>query len=235
MKRLSMILLALCLMLALVACGEGNQTSSTANTPETTSSTANTPETTSAPETENVGTKEIRGKVEGDAYTNDYLNLSIERPQGWAFYTEDQIAEMNGFTTELFEETDIADIVAEAGQQTDMMMSDGGSNSLNLIIQPSQSTLETLTDEQIFQFSEKTVQDQLNAVGWTIDKYEAVTMQVGGEDRSVLHMAITANGVSFDEYQIWIRPSGDYMATLTLALQKDMDPQPVLDGIKNLH
>ena len=225
MKRLSMILLALCLMLALVACGAGNQTSSTANTPET----------TSAPETENVGTKEIRGKVEGDAYTNNYLNLSIERPQGWAFYTEDQIAEMNGFTTELFEETDIADIVAEAGQQTDMMMSDGGSNSLNLIIQPSQSTLETLTDEQIFQFSEKTVQDQLNAVGWTIDKYEAVTMQVGGEDRSVLHMAITANGVSFDEYQIWIRPSGDYMATLTLALQKDMDPQPVLDGIKNLH
>ena len=225
MKRLSMILLALCLMLALVACGAGNQTSSTANTPET----------TSAPETENVGTKEIRGKVEGDAYTNDYLNLSIERPQGWAFYTEDQIAEMNGFTTELFEETDIADIVAEAGQQTDMMMSDGGSNSLNLIIQPSQSALEKLTDEQIFQFSEKTVQDQLNAVGWTIDKYEAVTMQVGGEDRSVLHMAITANGVSFDEYQIWIRPSGDYMATLTLALQKDMDPQPVLDGIKNLH
>ena len=235
MKRLSMILLALCLMLALVACGAGNQTSSTANTPETTSSTANTPETTSAPETESVGTKEIRGKVEGDAYTNDYLNLSIERPQGWAFYTEDQIAEMNGFTTELYEETDIADIVAEAGQQTDMMMSDSGSNSLNLIIQPSQSTLETLTDEQIFQFSEKTVQDQLNAVGWTIDKYEAVTMQVGGEDRSVLHMAITANGVSFDEYQIWIRPSGDYMATLTLALQKDMDPQPVLDGIKNLH
>lgn len=225
MKRLSMILLALCLMLALVACGAGNQTSSTANTPET----------TSAPETENVGTKEIRGKVEGDAYTNDYLDLTIERPQGWAFYTEDQIAEMNGFTTELFEETDIADIVAEAGQQTDMMMSDGGSNSLNLIIQPSQSTLETLTDEQIFQFSEKTVQDQLNAVGWTIDKYEAVTMQVGGEDRSVLHMAITANGVSFDEYQIWVRPSGDYMATLTLALQKDMDPQPVLDGIKNLH
>ena len=225
MKRLSMILLALCLMLALVACGESNQTSSTANTPET----------TSAPETENVGTKEIRGKVEGDAYTNDYLNLSIERPQGWAFYTEDQIAEMNGFTTELYEETDIADIVAEAGQQTDMMMSDSGSNSLNLIIQPSQSALEKLTDEQIFQFSEKTVQDQLNAVGWTIDKYEAVTMQVGGEDRSVLHMAITANGVSFDEYQIWIRPSGDYMATLTLALQKDMDPQPVLDGIKNLH
>lgn len=225
MKRLSMILLALCLMLALVACGAGNQTSSTANTPET----------TSAPETENVGTKEIRGKVEGDAYTNDYLNLCIERPQGWAFYTEDQIAEMNGFTTELFEETDIADIVAEAGQQTDMMMSDSGSNSLNLIIQPSQSALEKLTDEQIFQFSEKTVQDQLNAVGWTIDKYEAVTMQVGGEDRSVLHMAITANGVSFDEYQIWIRPSGDYMATLTLALQKDMDPQPVLDGIKNLH
>ena len=225
MKRLSMILLALCLVLALVACGAGNQTSSTANTPET----------TSAPETENVGTKEIRGKVEGDAYTNDYLNLCIERPQGWVFYTEDQIAEMNGFTTELFEETDIADIVAEAGQQTDMMMSDGGSNSLNLIIQPSQSALEKLTDEQIFQFSEKTVQDQLNAVGWTIDKYEAVTMQVGGEDRSVLHMAITANGVSFDEYQIWIRPSGDYMATLTLALQKDMDPQPVLDGIKNLH
>ncbi|MBR6414409.1 MAG: hypothetical protein IKS21_07355 [Oscillospiraceae bacterium] len=225
MKRLSMILLALCLVLALVACGAGNQTSSTANTPET----------TSAPETENVGTKEIRGKVEGDAYTNDYLNLCIERPQGWAFYTEDQIAEMNGFTTELYEETDIADIVAEAGQQTDMMMSDGGSNSLNLIIQPSQSALEKLTDEQIFQFSEKTVQDQLNAVGWTIDKYEAVTMQVGGEDRSVLHMAITANGVSFDEYQIWIRPSGDYMATLTLALQKDMDPQPVLDGIKNLH
>ena len=224
MKRLSMILLALCLMLALVACGEGNQTSSTAKTPET----------TAAPETENVGTKELRGKVEGDAYTNEYLNLRIERPQGWTFYTEDQIAEMNGFTTELFEETDIADIVAEAGQQTDMMMSDGGSNSLNLIIQPSLSALQTLTDEQIFQLSEETVKTQLNAVGWTIDKYEAVTMQVGGAERSVLHMAITASGVSFDEYQIWICPDGDYMATLTLALQKEMDPQPILDGIKTL-
>ena len=224
MKRLSMILLALCLMLALVACGEGNQTSSTATTPET----------TSAPETENAGTKEIRGKVEGDAYINEYLNLRVDRPQGWAFYSEDQIAEMNGFTTEMFEGTDIADIVAEAGQSTDMMMSDGGSNSLNLIIQPSQSSLEKLTDEQIFQLSETTVEAQLTAVGWTIDKYEAVTMQVGGEERSVLHMAITASGVSFDEYQIWIRPSGDYMATLTLAA-KDIEVQPILDGIKTLH
>lgn len=228
MKQTLTILLALCLMLALAACGENGQT---------TDSSTKAPETTqgSAPETTGAGTTEIRGKVESDAYVNEYLNLRVERPQSWTFYSEDQIAEMNSYTTEMFEETDIADIVKQAGQATDMMMADADSNSVNLILQPSQASLEKLSDEQIFQLSEMTVKTQLNSVGWTLDKYEALTMQVGGVERSVLHMAVTANGVSFDEYQLWLRPGGDYMATLTLAVQKDVDPQPILDGIKTLH
>ena len=254
MKRALTLLLALCLLLCLAACSEGGKP-----TPETTApgtaapqSTAATetkaPETeaptTAAPETElptepetteaNEGPN-IRGRIEGNDYINEYLNLRITRPQGWIFFTDEQIALANNLSSDKFKDTDLADIVAQAGQAMDMMLSDGSTGSLNLILQPNQPMLEPYTDEQIFQLSEEVFKAQFNAAGWETKLYEPKTMQVGGEDKTVLHLEMDANGTALDEYQCWYRDGSDYFGVLTLALPGGTDPLPYLDKISRLN
>lgn len=229
MKKIATLILALCLILSLAAC-DGTTDPNVTATPTETAAQNNVPGTTEA-----VQDSEIRGTLENDAYDNSYLKLRIARPEGWTFYTEEQIAQANNYTAELFEETDVADLIAKSGQMMDMMMSDISGNSMNLIIQPNQAALASVSDEQMFQLSEQMMKAQFESAGMTVSTFEPKTVQVGGQERTALHLVMTANGVEVDEYQLWFRDQEQYMGILTLALTDGSDPQSILDGITTLN
>lgn len=193
------------------------------------------PSATEAPATDAPEEKNLRGVMGEDAYTNEFLNLRIARPQGWIFYTEEQMAQVNNMTAELFEKTDVAEVIAKSGQMMDLMMANTAGNSMNLILQPKQAALDLYSDEQIFQLSEETMKAQFGAAGMELKTFEPTTMSVGGQDRTVLHMVLNANGADVDEYQIWFREQSDYMGVLTLALMDGSEAQPILDGISTLN
>lgn len=65
----------------------------------------------------------------------------------------------------------------------------------------------------------------------SISTFEPKTVQVGGQERTALHMVLSANGAEVDEYQLWFRDQDKYMGILTIALTDGSDPQPILDGI----
>lgn len=219
MKQIVTLILALCLILSLAACGETTK-------PSGTSAQNDAPATT-----ESVQDSELRGTLETDAYVNSYLKLRIARPEGWTFYTEEQIAQVNNTTAALFEKTDIADMIAKSGQMMDMMMSDISGNSMNLIIQPNQAALASYSDEQVFQLSEQAMKAQFESAGMSISTFEPKTVQVGGQERTALHLIMNANGAEVEEYQIWFRDRDKYMGILTVALTDGSDPQSILDGI----
>lgn len=258
MRKRSILALILCLCLSLCACG-GNAAPSAApesNAPIDTSAaptetealpTETEPapaETESAPaETESDAAPEtspaeddasIHGGVDGDYYTNEVLKLRIRRPSGWIFYNEEQLAQTNNLRESIVEGTDVAEIIAKSGQFTDMMMTNAGNSSVNVLIQPMQAALSSYSDQQIFQLSEETVKTQMGAIGMEVKTYEAVNYQVGGESRDLLHMGIEMGGAALDEYQIWYRTGPDYMAVVTVAILDDTDLQTVLDGITSL-
>ena len=262
MKRFLTLLLALCLALSLAACTPAQKPDGTeapkteapeteapkteapeTEAPETEATKTEAPETeapetetpeTEAPETDAADSTEIRGTIADGAYENRLLKLRIACPKGWVFYDDDQIAQVNNTTAEIMKDTDIADLIGKNGQMMDMMMSSATGGSLNLIIQPKQAMLEFYNDEQIFTLSEETFRSQFEASGFEVQTYEPVTMKVGGEERSVLHIVMTSTGMDIDEYQIWYRDSEDYMGVLTLGLTDGSDAQPILDGITAL-
>ena len=136
-------------------------------------------------------------------------------------------------TGELLSSTDVADFLGKNGQFMDMMLANGSSNSVNLILQPKQEQLALYSDEQIFTLIESTLKEQFAAAGIEVSLYEPLTMQVGGQERTVLHMVL-AGDPDVNEYQIWYRDSDAYMGILTVAIADGSDVQSILDGITSL-
>ena len=191
--------------------------------------------TTIEPTTEPDEIAPVRGEKTNDAYINESLNLKIAKPKGWFFYTDEQMAQISNMTVDAYKETDIAEIIEKSGQLMDLMMADLGGSNLNLLIQPKNAMLDAYTDEQIFTLSEEMFRTQFQSAGMEVKNYEAVAMEVGGEEHTVLHLLLTVQGVEVDEYQIWFRGDSDYMGIATLSIQDGSDPQPILDGITALN
>lgn len=258
MKRILILTLALCLIFSLAACAKENSPATTeapkTDAPATTEAPkTEAPATTEAPETEAPTTTEapatteaptdtepdeiapVRGEKTKDAYINESLNLKIAKPKGWFYYTDEQMAQISNMTVDAYKETDVAEIIEKSGQLMDLMMADLGGSNLNLLIQPKNPMLDLYSDEQIFTLSEEMFKTQFLAAGMEVKDYEAVSMQVGGEEHTVLHLVLTMQGAEVDEYQIWFRGDSDYMGIATLSIQDGSDPQLILDGITALN
>ena len=214
--------------------------------PETDAPETEAPETeapkTEVPETEALETQPAEGetrehgRVEGDSYYNDYLDLKIARPSGWIFYSDEQLALASNLSAELFSDTDISELIKQSGQLIDMMMVDAAGDNVNLLLQPAQAALASVSDEQIFQLAEATFRAQFESAGMKVENYEVCTVKLFGEDKTALKLTMTGMGRTMEEYQIWLRPGGDYMGILTIGFNtEDADPQTIFDGITHIN
>ena len=197
--------------------------------------TATTPPATTPPATAAPVQSKIRGTITGNAYENVMLNLRIALPKGWSFFDDNQIAELQNITYEKLDDENIADMISRNGTFTDMMMSNFLVNNLVLTIQPNQPLLASLSDEQLIYFFEDYFRERIPAMGAELYVYEPITMKVGGQNRTVLHMLCKSEGIYLDEYMIcYLDRNNEYMGFLVLTLAEDSNPQPILDGITNL-
>ena len=270
MRKLFLLVLALCLLLSLAACATKGKTSdvkpipaaqtTVQPTPETDAPETDAPETdapetdapeTDAPETDAPATTAVtvpettaepetgltHGRIEDGAYWNESLNLRIACPDGFTFYTEDELAAQNNLTGSLLEQTDFSEVVKKNGQFIDMVMNTADGSSVNLVISPNNASLETFTDEQIISMMQGMLQEQYEKLGMHVKEAEVRTMQFMGADKPVLVLDIEVNGSSIKMYQFFDREgSDDYYATNTITLfDEDLDVQTILDGYSRIH
>lgn len=205
----------------------------TTEAPATEAPTTEAPDTeapTEAPED-----RSIRGVVEENVYTNEYLGLRVALPEDWIFYTEEQIAMIYQLSVEMWEDADAAELIASNGQIMDMgaMCADG--SSVNLILQENPAALDGFTDLLIFQLSEEVITTQMKAGGMEVVYYDPMTAQISGEDHAVLHMVVKKDDVEIEEYQLWFRSGSDYMGILTFTLMGEEDLQDILNGVTTLN
>lgn len=237
MKRILVLCLALCLIFGLCACA-GNPVLPTVPNSEardTEAAPSTQADTQAAPEADPEGSG--RGVIDGDSYANETLNLKIQLPEGCVFYTQEQIAQANHISADLFAETDLADAISQAGQLIDVIFTDASGNNTNVLIQPNNPALANLGMEQVFAASEESFRSQFSSSGIELSSYEVVTLSFLGEDTPVLHMKLESDNGDFDEYQVWATGlSQDYMAIITVAFPGEGgDPQPWLDSFSKLH
>lgn len=237
MKKTLALILAVALCLSLTACVVNAPVPELPSSETPVSTQARTePPATEAP-TEEAGTPSLHGVVEGNTYTNELLNFRITLPEGWVFYTEEQIAAQNNISAELFEGSDIAETIKEAGQMVDMMAVKGDGSNANLVIQPAQAVMNVYTDKQIFDLLEPTYKAQFSSSGMEIKEYETVEMPVLGQDRAALRIVIEMSGIQMTEYQIWLRDNPDYYGVLTVTSTENTasNTEALLEGVATIY
>ena len=216
MKRILSLILTLHLILCLAACA-GNP--------------AAQPAITEAGAEESSA---LHGTIREDAYVNEALKLRIAKPESWAFCSDEQLAQANNETPEAFRTSDIPDSIQRNGYFIDTMMSARTGDTISLLLQAGNSLPEAVSDELLYEALEQKITQQFETANMRVSTYETIPMQVGGQTRSVLHIAASSSGIPFDEYRIWYRENEDCSGIVTLTVLSGSDPQPILDGITTL-
>ncbi len=73
-----------------------------------------------------------RGTVSGSDYTSDYIGLTLHAPDGWSYYTDDQISSLLNVTTSYLEDPASFEKATE-GELIDFFCSTAdGSNNVDL-------------------------------------------------------------------------------------------------------
>ena len=213
MKKIFAIVLAVCMVMSLAACGGGGSTpaNNAANTTPANNSVNTTPANNSANTEPN-----YRGTVSGNVYINEPMDLKISLSSEWNILNEEQIAQQQGYAKELFG-SDIADAVSKtSGLMIFSALEGAGLNNMNIVLQKSNPLHAAYSDEKIFSLMQTTLEDQMKGAGMKLEKYEILKATFCGEEKSILHTVLSYGGTAFSQYQIWVRPQGDYYTIITI-------------------
>ena len=156
------------------------------------------------------------GDTTGSTYTNDFLGISCTLPEGWVFYTAEQIKEQNNITENYLDE-EVIEQLKKASIVYDMIaqhMTDG--SSINV-------TMEKLNVVQVVSLNiQKTLEAQ-------IDTIKSTYANIGYTDVQVGYQKLTVDGKEFDSLKIQAKfqgleftgvlfafLKGDYLANVTV-------------------
>lgn len=255
MKKLIVLILALCLVLSLAACGSNGDTSDT-DAPKTEAPATEAPKTeapatdapateapaTDAPATEATTTEApaqqqnlAHGIVDGNVYTNESLNLKVTAPEGYRFYNDEELAAVNNQMGDYFASNDLGKLLEKSGYVIDMFMADETGDSINLTVQPYDKTLDAYDDETLFTMMENTYKSQFAVAGMELKSFEVVKTNAFGEDTYSASMKLAANGSEFTEYQLFLRNGSEYYGILTLTAMDDAEIETLLASLSHIN
>ena len=156
------------------------------------------------------------GDTTGSTYTNDFLGISCTLPEGWVFYTDEQIKEQNNITENYLDE-EVIEQLKKAPLIYDMIaknMTDG--SNINV----------TMTKLNAAQIGNLNIKDVLEA---EIDTIKSTYANIGYSDVQVEYQKLTVDGKEFDSLKIQAKfqslnfssilfafLKGDYLANVTV-------------------
>ena len=224
MKRVLVLFLILAMLLA--GCGTSAPESSVAGTVEPTSESAAPAET---PVT--------MGRLEGGSYINDYTGYACELDSNWTFYSAEELQELPDNVKELIADTEMADVIGDVPQFTDMMAENVNDMiTINALYQ--KHTLQErlgfamLTDAELIDGTLEQQDMMVEAyaqAGMDVESMERVTVTFLGEEREALRTVGTVAGAPFYMVQIFDYHLGQYSATLTINSYMADKTQQTLD------
>ena len=205
MKRTTAILLAVLLLAGLCACGE---------------------------KPVEVDPSTLPGTITDNVYTNEFLKLQCTCPEGWFFYDEAQMAELNNATQDIMT-GDTAELMEKNGQFLDMFLSSAdGRLSANLNFQLNDHKTDLLSDKALFEAMETAMRQQIQQMGMNVTAYTVETLQFLGEEKTCIHMEYGDLGMN--QYVLYFRNNTNYYAAMTFTVMGDGDVQQLLDCFSKL-
>lgn len=228
MKRLIVLFTVLALLLA--GCGE--------EIPEADVSGKVEPTTEAATEAVTPAETPVSmGRMEGGTYTNEYAGYACDLDSSWIFYGAEELQELPDNVKELIADTEMADVIGDVPQFTDMMAENVDlMATVNALYQ--KHTMQErlgftmLSDEELIDSTleqQEMMKEAYTQAGMDVESMERVTVKFLGEDRVALRTVGTTAEIPFYMVQIFDYHLGQYSVTLTVNTYVEDNTQQVLD------
>lgn len=187
MKRFVAMLLALCMVFCLCACGGEKEA------------------------------EVKTGTVNGYTYENTFLGIGCKLDENWTYSTQEELAQMIGQTAEIFDDDyaeklkdadmfyDMAAVAAE------------GLVSINIVIQNIGLIYGmAMSEDKYLEVAEEQMAEQLGNAGMENVQTERITADFAGAERGGLHITCTISGVPYYCTQMCIK-QGKYIASISMS------------------
>ena len=215
MKKITAMLLTLLMLLTMAACGqkEPEQTGGTVE-PGATPDQSVTGQVDAAEQ--GGGTPEL-GAVNGGTYTNTFAGIGCTLDETWVFYTEEQIAEINGFLTEGTSDEDMKKLMEENQSVQDMYAtSTDGLMTMNVVFQNMGLLFgTTMSAHEYAELSAQQLPDAMSTYGFENVTAAVTTTEFAGADCPAVALTATVQDTPMYELVICLK-QGNYIYCVTL-------------------
>jgi len=226
MKKLLIFLLSLSMLFSLSACGGEEQPPVAPEQPP-----VEQPPVQQQEELPEEPVKEFSlGVVEDGVYHSDFLSMGFALPEGWEFYTREQIMEFNNAAYDTAGE-EYQEIVESADVVFDMYASGPAGDSVNVTLEKiDEATLEALDIKENFALLEDTFRTSFENMGLSDIAFDITDISVDGRDLPAMLLTGKIEGVEMYQLQFNAKYPG-YLAAVTAVTLYEDGTQQLLDGI----
>lgn len=151
----------------------------------------------------------IAGITEGNVYTQDYFGIKCTLPDEWYFYTDEQIAQVKGYTQDLLSE-DYAKILEKSGSVMEMYASDEDTGVYTLNVNVEKLSSAKFTEKQCIDKSIEQIKGALESSGFNLDTCESVKLNFAGKECSGVNIKGDFQGMAMYQ-KIAVIKDGRYL------------------------
>lgn len=241
MKKITILALALALMLTFVSCTQSEEPDVRGDYSTDDSTFVGTPselETNEIPATPSelpaeseTATKEFSlGVANANVYENSFIGIGFKADEGWTFYDDAQIKELNGMALDMAGE-DYANMIENATVVYDMFAA--SADNLNNV----SVNLEKASAADLAAFDAKATLEQvavvsipaLENVGYSDITYEISTATIDGKTLDVLNISANIMGYPMSQTAFMVKCDG-YVASASITAMGGSDVANILDN-----
>lgn len=161
------------------------------------------------------------GKSEGLIYENAFIGLGCTLEEGWSFYTDEQIMELNNYTADAAGE-EFEEMVKNAQLVYDMFAVDANQmNNINVNLEKvDNKILMGVKIEDIFEQNLPMLEEIFNNMGYVNVQSELITVTIDGEDFSGMSLSGEIQGLTVYQKSIGVKCNG-YLATIAVTTYQE--------------
>ena len=162
------------------------------------------------------------GSVSGGRYENAFLGIGCELDENWTYLDKEQLAEMVGLATEMFEDENYREKIAQADMYQDMYAGrQDGLATVNVMIQNLGVAGMIMSEKTILDNSEGELEKSFEAAGMTVVSVERNSGLFAGETHEGIRSELLYQDVPYYVQQYGIK-AGTHVAVVTLgSFQED--------------
>ena len=220
-KKLLALALALSMLTGLAACGSETAAKDSPEPPESVEPSATVSVEAPAPSNGAGDTEELKyesGSMTGGVYRNEFLGIGCTLDESWTYYSDGEIASLNGIDTASMSDEEIAELLHSSSVIYDMYaMAESGLVTMNIVFE----NLCVLYDPELdtagyVDIAISNLGDALTSAGYSDVSCEKATVDFCGEERYAIDITGVLSNMTIYEKLIYIK-QGNYIAVITLA------------------